>query len=451
MHHRRAGIMLVGFTFAICGLVGGCQSTPSFGSILARHGTSPANPKAADPQLVLSPGMEVEWHVKTARPTPNLVDSGLSIVGPDGAIELGPYGACRIGGMPLAQASTALEKHLGKYVHSPKVQITNLASAPAAGELAWRKSAAPAPVVLAQGAPGRPTPGKTGGPVFAASFQQTTGTGDKKDVELIGPPRAVGSPGSPVPMIVGAPPVPAFVTGPLPAPPAPNECRPALLPPYVIGPTDVLLIESLEGLKTQAVRGPHLVGPDGTVRVGMYGAAMVAGLTLDQARVAIAEVIHSRLKQDEVKLDDVLKGVSVDVLAYNSKQFFIIADGGGQGDQVITLPITGNDTVLNAMSKINGVPLIGSKHHIWVARLTCPGCPETRLPVDWIGITKRGEGTTNWQLLPGDRIYVQADGFYAADRWLGKMLAPVERVMGAILLGSQTVNSIRSGSVGGNR
>jgi protein involved in polysaccharide export with SLBB domain len=441
MSHRRAGAMLAGFILAICGLVGGCQSTSSVGSILARHGMTGTEAKTASAPFVLAPGMEVEWHVKTAQAAPNQINSGLSVVGPDGAIELGPYGSCRIGGMPMSQASTALEKHLGKYLHSPTVQITTLASAPSSRDLVWRKSGKPA-TALAQGAPTR---AKKEGPVFAASFQ-TPGPGEeKKDAELIGPPRMLMPPAATVPQVV--------VAGPplMPMLPTPNECKPALMPPYVIGPTDVLQIEVLEGLKTQPVRGPHLVGPDGTVRIGMYGSAIVAGLTLDEAKVAIAEVIHPRLKQEEVKLDDVIKGTSVDVLAYNSKQFFIIADGGGQGDQVVTLPITGNDNVLNAMSKISGLPLIASKHHIWVARLTCPGCPETRLPVDWIGITKRGEGATNWQLMPGDRIYVQADGFYATDRWLAKVLAPVERVFGAVLLGSQTVNSIKSGTVGGTR
>jgi protein involved in polysaccharide export with SLBB domain len=233
---------------------------------------------------------------------------------------------------------------------------------------------------------------------------------------------------------------------------APNECKLTLLPSYVIGPTDVLLIVSLLGLETQKVSGPHLVGPDGTVRIGIYGSVLIAGQTLDQARSTIAQAIHVKLDPEKVKLKDILDLVSIDVLAYNSKVYYIIVDGAGQqGDQIVSLPVTGNDKVLDAFAKINGLPVVSSKHRIWVARQSCAAGSETILPVDWAGITKRGDGTTNWQIMPGDRIFVAADPWYVADSRIRKWLSPVERLMGATLLSSQTINSIRSGTVGGTR
>ncbi len=232
---------------------------------------------------------------------------------------------------------------------------------------------------------------------------------------------------------------------------APNECNPILLPAYVIGPTDVLQIETIKGLATAPVRGPHLVGPDGAVRVGVYGPVTVAGLTLDQARMAIAQTINARHNVEAVSLKDVLDNLSVDVLAYNSKTFYIIMDGGGQGEQLIALPVTGNDTVLKAMATVNGLPAAASKYRIWVARATCPGCAETILPVDWIGITQRGAAGGNWQIMPGDRIYVHSDPWIRANTTLAKVLAPFERILGVTLLGSQTVNSIKTGTVGGTR
>src|SRR5262249_25372754 len=155
-------------------------------------------------------------------------------------------------------------------------------------------------------------------------------------------------------------------------PDAPNEIKRVLLPPYVIGPPDILAIDSLEGLLTQPVRGPHLVRPDGTVGLGTYGAARVAGLTIEEARLEIAKVIHSRLDPNTKKLDEVTRGVSVDVLAYNSKVYYVITDGGGFGEQVWPFPVTGGETVLDALGKINGLPAVASKKHIWVARRT-PG------------------------------------------------------------------------------
>jgi polysaccharide export outer membrane protein len=80
-------------------------------------------------------------------------------------------------------------------------------------------------------------------------------------------------------------------------------------------------------------------------------------------------------------------------------------------------------------------------------RNTAPG-PDNVYPVDWKGITQYGAMNTNWQIMPGDRVYVQADPMRRFNNNLSKMLEPIERIMGATLLGSQTSNSIRNGTVG---
>jgi polysaccharide export outer membrane protein len=78
-----------------------------------------------------------------------------------------------------------------------------------------------------------------------------------------------------------------------------------------------------------------------------------------------------------------------------------------------------------------------------VARRT-PNCdqPEQILPVDYIGLTQHGITRTNYQILPGDRVYVRADKAFRVDGYLQKVLTPVERVLGLGLLGSSTYNSI---------
>src|SRR5262249_49489986 len=52
--------------------------------------------------------------------------------------------------------------------------------------------------------------------------------------------------------------------------PVPRELRKVTLPPYVIEAPDILLVEA-PALKDQPVRGQHLVRPDGTINVGIYG------------------------------------------------------------------------------------------------------------------------------------------------------------------------------------
>jgi hypothetical protein len=160
-------------------------------------------------------------------------------------------------------------------------------------------------------------------------------------------------------------------------------------------------------------------------------------MTLDQAREAIARQIRT------VKKDFDIATLSVDVLAYNSKFYYIVSDGGGYGEQVIRLPITGSETVLDAISQIGGLNAVASKKQVWVAR-TAGGHGQQILPVDWCGVTKGGQVATNYQIMPNDRIYVNSKALVRVDTGLSRILSPVERIFGVTLLGSTTVNSIRN-------
>jgi polysaccharide export outer membrane protein len=184
----------------------------------------------------------------------------------------------------------------------------------------------------------------------------------------------------------------------------------------------------------QQIRGEHIVRPDGTLGLGTYGDVYVAGLTLKEARAAIEQHLSQYLLRPEV---------SVDVFAYNSKFYYIVSAGGGYGEQVYRFPHTGNETVLDAMSQIAGLPITASRHRIWIAR-PAPAdasCFQV-LPVDWQAVTRGGATATNYQVLPGDRIFIDADPLLAADTALARIFAPIERVFGLTLLGNGVVRSI---------
>ncbi len=192
----------------------------------------------------------------------------------------------------------------------------------------------------------------------------------------------------------------------------------------------------------QQIRGEHLVRPDGTISLGSYGSVYVSGLTLDLAKVAIEGQLSRHLQNPEV---------TVDVYAYNSKAYYIVTDGGGLGEQIFRFPSTGNETVLDALSQIQGLPAVASKNRIWVARPSPAGagCYQV-LPVDYLAITRGGATETNYQLFPGDRIFVEAEPLIAADNFLARVFAPLERVFGTTLLGSAVVHSVGTpiGSLG---
>jgi hypothetical protein len=141
--------------------------------------------------------------------------------------------------------------------------------------------------------------------------------------------------------------------------------------------------------------------------------------------------------------------VAVDVVAYNSKTIYVITDGAGYGQQVIRLPVTGNETVLDAISQVNGLAPQACKCHIWVARPNPNARCAQVLRVDWNAVVEGGVAGTNYQLLPGDRVFVQSDTLVATANWINKIVAPVERVFGVTLLGADTVNVLRHPTTGG--
>jgi polysaccharide biosynthesis/export protein len=192
----------------------------------------------------------------------------------------------------------------------------------------------------------------------------------------------------------------------------------------------------------QRIAGPHLVAMDGTVTLGSYGNVSVVGLTVPQAKMAIQMYLLQYFESVEVSLE---------VNGYNSKIYYIVTQGAGFGDGVYRFPITGNETVLDAISQINGLQRVSSKK-IWVARPTDAVGGLQRLEVSWEDITANANARSNYQILPGDRVFVAEDGLIAADTALGKIIAPFERVMGFSLLGVGTATRF-SGHVlqgGGN-
>ncbi len=203
-----------------------------------------------------------------------------------------------------------------------------------------------------------------------------------------------------------------------------------------------------ESAGQQQIEGEHLIGPDGTVNLGTYGSVYVSGMTLTEARAAVEEHLAEFLDEPEV---------SVDIFAYNSKFYYIVTEGANLGDQIQRVPITGNETVLDAVTQIGGLSRISSKT-IWIARPAPAdgnGCAQV-LPVNWRAIVDAADTATNWQVLPGDRVFIAEDKMVALDNWVDKVIGPFERVIGFNLLSFQTIQAANrfplglTSSTGGN-
>jgi polysaccharide export outer membrane protein len=185
----------------------------------------------------------------------------------------------------------------------------------------------------------------------------------------------------------------------------------------------------------QQVRGPHLVRPDGTVGLGTYGSVRVVGLTLAQAKAKLEEHLSQYFEAPEV---------AVEISGYNSKVYYVIYDGAGAGQQIVRQPITGNETVLDAVSQIGSFPTVGDRKKVWIARPAPDGnCTCQTLPVDWRGITECGDTRTNYQLMPGDRIFVNSYKSVQTLNTMNRVFGPIERALGFTLLGTSAYQNFR--------
>lgn len=193
----------------------------------------------------------------------------------------------------------------------------------------------------------------------------------------------------------------------------------------------------------QQIAGNHMIGPDGYITLGSYGRVYVNGLTVDECRDAIEFHLAKHLEHPQV---------AVDVFSYNSKAYYVIFQSAAMGERVLKYSFTGNEHVLDAIANSDGLMQNSSKR-IWVARPVGNSNKPVVLPVDWNAITAYAQTDTNYQILPGDRVFVVEDRFTALDGTLARIIAPMERIMGFSLLGANTATRL-SGKVlegGGSR
>jgi polysaccharide export outer membrane protein len=192
-------------------------------------------------------------------------------------------------------------------------------------------------------------------------------------------------------------------------------------------------VSLLASAGAQQITGQHLVAMDGRVNLGTYGSVFVAGMTIEDARAAVEKQLSNQLEGPEV---------FVDVLAYNSKVYYIITQGAGMGDDVVRAPITGNETVIDAVANLGGISQVSSTK-MWIAR-PAPngvGC-EQILPINWKDVSAGASTATNYQLMPGDRLFIAQDRLTLFNNVTVKLLLPFERIFGIVSLGTSMANRI---------
>src|SRR6516165_503880 len=109
------------------------------------------------------------------------------------------------------------------------------------------------------------------------------------------------------------------------------------------------------------------------------------------------------------------------------------------------MPITGNETVLDALQHAGGLMPTAAPQNIRLVRPAPPGaCCEQVLPVNLAAIVSGGDPTTNYQLMPGDRIVVYRDPIVRTTIFMDRLAAPFQTTLNSMLQYSFVFRSIKS-------
>jgi RNA polymerase sigma factor (sigma-70 family) len=202
-------------------------------------------------------------------------------------------------------------------------------------------------------------------------------------------------------------------------------------PAHVVEPPDLLVVEVLDALPGRPISGERLVRPDGSISLGFYGDVQVGGLTVPEVKEKIIQHLRKYLEDIAlgiVEVDgstgkpmvDSATGkplmldpresdmVFVDVTAYNSRNYYIQGEVHAPG----RLPYTGNETVLDVIQFAGGILPSADRSHVKLIRRYPKGAPVQVLPIDYEEVTMGTDASTNYTILPNDRLVIPRDPNY---------------------------------------
>jgi polysaccharide export outer membrane protein len=180
----------------------------------------------------------------------------------------------------------------------------------------------------------------------------------------------------------------------------PRELQMVSHPPYVVEPPDEIEISvrpAVFDLATTTV----VVQAEGTIDLGFDGSVYVAGLTLEQVEQKVAQHLAEAAARRKLQVEGPIQVSARLINGTQSKLYYVLGTVSSQN----SFPITGNETVIDAILRA-GLRTNSLPEKAYLVRPHPAGGPDLILKIDWVGITQRGDTLTNYQVLPGDRIYV---------------------------------------------
>ena len=205
-------------------------------------------------------------------------------------------------------------------------------------------------------------------------------------------------------------------SAPVPAP-VPREFAKTLLPTYRFAPGDTVLVEAARFDAPLRFPADQTVQPDGTIDLGRFGRPAVAGMSVEEVEALVARRVDFVLEQtpigaDGAELDlaelreDGLLEVNVRLIDPAGSVYYVLGAVAAPG----VYPLAGRETVLDAILTAGGLADNAKRCDIVLSRPSVPHDCRTVLPVCYDNLVQTGDSATNYQVLPGDRIFVPARG-----------------------------------------
>ena len=243
----------------------------------------------------------------------------------------------------------------------------------------------------------------------------------------------------------------------------PKELLKQPLPNYVIEIGDTILIEAVKFDASIRLPGDQVIKPDGHVSLGEFGEYMAHGKTIEQIGVEVQNLIDDKIRTDleiafEIErrqresdqlladrrelasrddedlsadesgdvddlslssiedeearvalerriIESILSNeISVRLVTWDSKKIYVLGEVNSPG----SFDYDGTHTVLDALIDAGGLTSSANEHKIIVARpTTCNSC-RIVMTICYDQIVQLGDTTSNYQLMPGDRVFVPA-------------------------------------------
>ena len=173
----------------------------------------------------------------------------------------------------------------------------------------------------------------------------------------------------------------------------PRELDRSVLAAHFLQPGDIIVAEPVRFDTDVRLPADQRVMADGTIDLGGYGRVIVAGLTLEDSE---------RLVEQRI-VDAGGEATQINVRLIEPQQvYYVLGEVSSPG----AFPLVGSETVLDAILAAGGLTDRASLCEMILVRPTPPPSCRVALPICYRAITQLGDTTTNYQIQPGDRVFV---------------------------------------------